>query len=98
MYILLYMVMPMNLTPTEIIKEYQIHLIAHHNQIYIKIVKVMYGLPQAGILTNNQLYKVLMPHGYFPCKLTPGLWSHKLIPILFSLIVDNFGIMYFQHP
>ena len=32
--------------------------------------------------------------GYYQCPTTPGLWRHKWRPILFCLIVDNFGIEY----
>ena len=51
----------------------------------------MYGLPQAG---KFQLVKQLDPHGYAPCRHTPVLWCHKWQPILFSLVVENFGVKY----
>ena len=54
----------------------------------------MYGLPQAGKLAYNQLVRKLEPHGYAPCCHTPGLWRHKWRPILFSLVVDDFGVKY----
>jgi hypothetical protein len=54
----------------------------------------MYGLPQAGRLANDQLIKLLAPHGYHPTPLTPGLWTHKLRDIVFSLVVDDFGVRY----
>jgi hypothetical protein len=54
----------------------------------------MYGLPQAGILANQLLTKRLEPHGYYQCRHTPGLWRHKWRPVLFSLVVDDFGIKY----
>ena len=25
---------------------------------------------------------------------TPGLWQHKTLPIIFTLVVDNFGVEY----
>ncbi|KAI2488785.1 Reverse transcriptase (RNA-dependent DNA polymerase) [Fragilaria crotonensis] len=54
----------------------------------------MYGLPQAGRLANDQLIKFLAPHGYEPAPLTPGLWRHTTRDIVFSLVVDDFGIRY----
>jgi hypothetical protein len=55
----------------------------------------MYGLPQAGILANQLLTKRLLePQGYYQCRHTPGLWRHKWRPILFSLVVDDFGVKY----
>jgi hypothetical protein len=54
----------------------------------------MYGLPQAGIIANQFLVKCLGPFGYYPVTHTPGLWRHKRRPIMFSLVVDNFGVKY----
>ena len=52
----------------------------------------MYGLPQAGILAHNKLKKLLKPHGYTPATHTPGLWRHHTRPIVFALVVNNFGV------
>jgi hypothetical protein len=54
----------------------------------------MYGLPQAGRLAYDQLVLNLEQNGYHPCKRTHGLWRHVTRPILFSLVVDDFGIKY----
>lgn len=54
----------------------------------------MYGLPQAGILANRLLTKRLAPKGYYQCRHTPGRWKHKWRPVMFSLVVDNFGVEY----
>jgi hypothetical protein len=54
----------------------------------------MYGLPQAGILANQLLTKRLEPQGYYQYRHTSGLWRHKWRPILFSLVVDDFGVKY----
>ena len=54
----------------------------------------MYRLPQAGILANKLLQKQLAVHGYVPTEYTPGLWMHHTRPVLFSLVVDDFGIQY----
>ena len=62
--------------------------------VHIKIRKAVYGLPQAGILANKKLRIKLEPHGYFEHKNTTGLWYHKTQPILFTLVVDDFGVKY----
>jgi hypothetical protein len=54
----------------------------------------VYRLPQAGILANQLLTKRLELQGYYQCWHTPGLWRHKWRPILFSLVVDDFGVKY----
>ena len=54
----------------------------------------MYGLPQAGKISNDELVKHLEKFGYKPCKRTPGLWRHTSRPISFALVVDDFAIKY----
>jgi hypothetical protein len=56
--------------------------------------RVVWGLPQAGILANKLLRKRLLPHGYYECTHTPGLWRHLTRPISFTLVVDDFGVKY----
>jgi hypothetical protein len=60
----------------------------------MEIGQGMYGLPQAGILANKLLAKQLTLHGYAPTIHTPGLWTHKTRSIMFSLVVDKFGVKY----
>jgi hypothetical protein len=54
----------------------------------------MWGLPQAGILTNKKLCRELEPHRYHEHENTPGLWYHKTRPISLTLVVDDFGVKY----
>jgi hypothetical protein len=54
----------------------------------------MYGLPQAGILTNKLLQRSLSKDGYRPTQHTHGLWKHDTRPISFSIVVDDFGVKY----
>ena len=62
--------------------------------IYLEIRKVIYGLPQAGLLANKLLRKRLAPEGFYEVAHTPGLWKHISRPIQFSLVVDDFGVKY----
>ena len=68
--------------------------LVHNGYVYTKIHRRMYGLPQSGILGNQLLTARLAPHGYYQCRHTLRLWKHKWRPILFSLVVDDFGIKY----
>jgi len=52
------------------------------------------GSPQAGKLANVQLQHFLEPHGYHPCPITPGLWTHTTCNIRFALVVNDFAICY----
>jgi hypothetical protein len=47
-----YMVINLSLLPQETIDKYDLIELAHDGKVYIEIQKCMYGLPQAGILTN----------------------------------------------
>ena len=81
--------------PDEIINKYNLREKATSaGHIYIVADKSMYGLPQAGIITNKLLEKRLKDHGYRQSKLVPGLWMHNTRPVQFTLVVDNFGVKY----
>jgi hypothetical protein len=54
----------------------------------------MYGLPQAGIITQVLLEERLDKFGYSQSKIIPGLWTHATRPILFSLVVNDFAVKY----
>ena len=54
----------------------------------------MYGLPQAGLLAQQQLIKRLNKAGYHQSVTTPGFWKHEWRPISFTLVVDDFGVKY----
>jgi hypothetical protein len=89
-----YMRLPLSLTPQEIIDQYQLEEKANNGQVYIRIDKGMYGLPQAGRLANDLLVKRLNPHGYYPVEHNHGLWRHETRLVTFTLTVDDFGIKY----
>ena len=54
-----FMRMPIKIIPPEIIKKYDLTKIESDGWVYIKIVKGMYGLPQAGKIANDLLQKRL---------------------------------------
>ena len=81
--------------PDEVITEYGLEELATaEGFVYIVVKKRMYGLPQAGLLAQQQLEKRLNKHGYSQSLLVPGLWTHNWRPIQFSLVVDDFGVKY----
>ena len=83
--------------PDEIITEYKLREMATPDgNVYIEITKGMYGLPQAGLLANEQLETRLNEHGYVQSKLVPGLWKHSTRKIQFTLVVDDFGVKYIR--
>ena len=54
----------------------------------------MYGLVQADMIAHDTLKENLKLYGYAPAKITQGLWTHTVIDIHFTLVVDEFGIKY----
>jgi hypothetical protein len=69
-------------------------LLALNGFIFLEMHRAVWGLPQANILANKLLQKRLLPHGYYGCANTPGLWKHFTCPIAFTLVVDDFGVKY----
>ena len=86
--------MPMDLIPEEFQDAYDLKTKAKNGFVYMEFNKGMYGLPQAGILANKLLKKLLAKFGYFEMPHTPGLWKHLSHPVSFTLVVDDFGIKY----
>jgi hypothetical protein len=80
--------------PEEIVQNYNLNALAVDGWVYIEIRKGMYGLKQAGLLANQLLQTRLAPFGYYPARLTPGLWLHKIRSISFTLVVDDFAVRY----
>ena len=54
----------------------------------------MPGLKQASRIANDRLKSHLAQFGFAPVPRTPALWKHNTKPILFSLVVDDFGVKY----
>jgi hypothetical protein len=83
--------------PEEIIDEYNLREKATPDGwVYIKVIRGMYGLPQAGSLGHDLLEERLNKEGYFQSQIVPGFWKHKTRNIKFVLVVDDFGIKYLK--
>ncbi len=81
--------------PANVIKDYNLNEIASPNgYIYCEIQKGMYRLPQVGIIAQELLADPLKLHSHSQSKTTLGLWKHYSRPIIFSLVVNNFGVKY----
>ena len=66
--------MKMKDLPQEFVDMYNlIKIVEDNGNVYTKIQKGMCGLPQAGILAQQQLEQRLNVHGYHQSPLTPGL-------------------------
>ena len=54
----------------------------------------MPGLKQAGKISNDRFKKHLEKYGYEPMRHTPALWKYASHDIVFTLVVDVFGVKY----
>ena len=83
--------------PKEIIQEYNLcDKATPDGWVYAWVVQGMYGLPQVGSNSHDELQEWLNKEGYFQSQIVPGLWRHKTCPTLFALVVDDFAIKYFS--
>lgn len=86
--------LPLSLIPQEIIQQFHLLDISHHEKVYVKILKGMYGLNQYGKISWDQLREHILPFGYITTRHVPGLWNNSLHPILFTLVGDGIGVKY----
>ena len=89
-----YISVPFHLIPPDIISDYKLKSKVSNGNVYAKVNKGMYGLPQAGKLAHDDLVQHLAQGGYYPTKYTPGLFTNRSKTIQFALVVDDFGIKY----
>jgi hypothetical protein len=89
-----YIRVPLKQIPTKMMDLYNLRPLVHNGYIYAEITQSMYGLPQAGRISNDALIPVLAKAGYHQSKIIPGLFKHESRPIAFALVVDDFGIKY----
>ena len=81
--------------PDDVIEHYGLKdKVDKYSFVFVKYVLGMYGLPHAKIIAQELLEERLEKHWYHQNKTTPGLWMHETQSIRFSLIVDDFGVMY----
>jgi hypothetical protein len=88
-----YFRMKLELFPQDVINEYGLqNKIDSDSNVFCKVNRGMYSLPQAGILAQELLPKRLFKADYIQSAVTPGFWRHKWQPISFTLIVDDFKV------
>jgi hypothetical protein len=89
-----YMRIPISAIPDIIMEQYQLTSLVHNGFVMVEISKRRYGLPQAGLITNERLVKHLATYGFHPTKHTHDLFTHEIRPGSFCLVVDDFGVKY----
>ena len=81
-----------DLVREEKLQAYNLQSIIHNNKTCMRIDKGMHGLKEAGTLAYDELRQHLEQCRCHPTRHTPGLWKHVTNKILFTLMVDDFGI------
>ena len=90
-----YMKLPLSMSPQEIIDQYNLKdLLSTDCYVYMEIRKGIPGINQAGRLASDRLTKNLVRNGYAPVPHTLSLWRHHPSDLMFSLVIDDFGIKY----
>ena len=60
----------------------------------LKSERACMGFGQQEALASDWLKPHLAEHGYHECRHTHGLFKHETRPVMFSLVVDDFGVQY----
>ncbi len=89
-----YMVINLSSIPPATITKYHLQSYAHDGKVMVRIKQALYGLPQAGKISQDQLKLLLSHHGYTEAPSTPCLFTHATRSTKFVLVVDDFGIKY----
>ena len=80
--------------PETTMKKYEMHKYENNKAVLFEIKKCMYGLPQAGYLSQQRLIAHLKKYGYYQTRNVPCLFKHKTNSCVFTLVVDDFGLKY----
>jgi len=80
--------------PADVQKQYNIADMVHNEHVIMEISRSIYGLPQAGKLSQDRLIMHLAKHGYTQCPNTPCLFVHATNGVAFTLVVDDFLIKF----
>jgi hypothetical protein len=89
-----YIRIPISMIPERVRKFYNLTEYISSNAIYFSVHRTHYGLPQAGALSQQRLFKHLTANGYFQCPNTPSFFRNHDGSIRFSLVVDDFAVLW----
>ena len=89
-----YIRIPTSMIPERIVKFYNLTQFVNSKAIYFSVHRTHYGLPQAGALSQQRLFKHLEKNGCIQCPNTPSFFRNHDSSIRFSLVVDDFAILW----
>ncbi len=80
--------------PEKVIAFYKLQPFIHNGALFCMVLKTHYGLPQAGALSQQRLFKHLEQNGYHELFHAPALFRNKDGSIRFALVVDDFAVVW----
>jgi hypothetical protein len=89
-----YIRIPTVMIPERVRKFYNLDQHITSNAIFFSVHRTHYGLPQAGVLSQQRLFKHLEQTGYSQCQNTPSFFRNQDGSVRFSLVVDDFAILW----
>jgi hypothetical protein len=89
-----YIRIPTKFIPAKVIAFYKLQPFLHNGALFCMVLKTHYGLPQAGALSQQRLFKHLEENGYHQLFHAPALFRNKDGSIRFALVVDDFAVVW----
>jgi hypothetical protein len=89
-----YIRIPTRLIPANVIEFYNLEPFISANALFCSVHKTHYGLPQAGALSQQRLFRHLHKHGYNPLPSSPSVFRNADGTIRFTLVVDDFAVVW----
>ena len=91
----IYASVPLSSFSPAIMNKYNLQPYIHNNQILLKFLKTIPGLPNAGILSKQRVDSIFAARGYHEDDLVPCIYRHTSNRTLFLLVVDDMAIKYY---
>ncbi len=89
-----YVSIPVARIPRAVMDKYNLWQYVHNDRVLFEVLTCMYGLPQAGILSQDRLFAHLAKRGYHQDKFVPCLFKHEQRSVMFVVTVDDFAVKY----
>jgi hypothetical protein len=89
-----YIRIPVSFIPKKVMTFYKLTGYVYKGAIFCMVLKTHYGLPQAGALSQQRLFKHLEANGYFQLHHAPALFRNRDGTIRFALVVDDFAVVW----
>ena len=90
------MQIPVTYIPGYIMFQNNLVSLAVNNNILVKIRKGIYKLPHAGLIVQQRLNKYFYQYEYTSAESALGIYTHHARKTTFTLIVDDFGLKYYN--